>query len=53
MAETIFTWILIAMMVLLVIASVKIIASGCYQIYQKFNKNSGQKRGPLTKSIHA
>ncbi|GEM_PF-2719459 len=53
MAETIFTWFLIALMVLLVIASVKIIITSCYQIYKKFHTISGEKRGPSTKSIHA
>jgi len=53
MAETVFAWILIAMMVLLAIASVKIIISAGHQIYKKFQPISGQNRGPLAKSIHA
>lgn len=51
MAETIFTWFLIVLMVLLAIASVKIIATSCYQLYKKFHNTSGGKQGPSTKSI--
>lgn len=46
MAETIFTWFLIVLMVLLAIASVKIIATSFYQIYKKFHTITGEKRGP-------
>ena len=51
MAETIYTWFLIVLMVLLAIASVKIIITSCYQSYKKFHTISGGKRGPLTKSM--
>ena len=51
MAETIFTWFLIALMVLLAIGSVKIIGSVCYQIYKKFHNTSAGKQGPSSKSI--
>lgn len=48
MADTIFTWFLIALMVLLAIASVKIIISFGHQVYNKFHTISGEKRGSLT-----
>ncbi len=51
MAETIFTWFLIVLLVLLAIASVKFIVTSCFQVYKKFHVTFGHKRGSLSKSI--
>lgn len=52
MFETMFVWILITMMVLLLVGSAKIIITSSYQLYNKFFRAvPGEKRMPLTKSI--
>lgn len=52
MFETIFTWILIIMTVLLLVGTAKIIITSCYQLYNNFFRAiPGEKRMSLTKSI--